>query len=322
MTIPLWRQILRNNFTNWSKLADFLQLKPFQREIIDKNPHFPLNLPLRLAEKITKKTLDDPILKQFLPTVEENKKHAHFVEDPVGDNKVLNERKLLKKYSGRVLILATSACVMNCRFCFRQNFDYETTRKSYTEELKLIASDPSIKEVILSGGDPLALSNNALKELFHELDAIPHVKRIRLHTRLPLGIPERIDEGFVHLLGHAKKQVWLALHINHVKELDETVLAHLNLLQRIGIPILTQTVLLKGINDSVSALKMLFENLVDHGIMPYYLHQLDRVKGTQHFEVSEEKGKKLIHQLTRELSGYAVPKYVKEIPGEASKTPI
>lgn len=322
MTIPLWRQILRKNFKNWQLLADFLQLTPKQRQVIDKNPRFPLNLPLRLAEKIPKKTLDDPILKQFLPVEKELEDNELFVDDPVGDSHVRNERKLLKKYAGRVLMLATSACAMNCRFCFRQNFEYETLRKTYDDELELIAADESVHEVILSGGDPLSLSNHVLKELFHQLDNIPHVKRIRFHTRFPVGIPERIDEGFLSLLKNQSKQIWFVVHINHPNELDDDVLLHLKAVQCLGIPVLTQTVLLKDVNDDCATLKYMFEELVDNGFQPYYLHQLDRVRGTRHFEVSEKRGKELIKQLTEELSGYAVPKYVCEVPGAPSKTPL
>lgn len=322
MSIPLWRQILRQNFINWQLLADFLQLTPKQRQVIDQNPRFPLNLPLRLAEKIPKKTLDDPILRQFLPVSQELEDNESFVDDPVGDFRVRDERKLLKKYAGRVLMLATGACAMNCRFCFRQNFEYETVRKSYDEELELIAGDESIHEVILSGGDPLSLSNHVLKELFHQLDKIPHVKRIRIHTRFPVGIPERLDEGFLDLLKNQTKQIWFIVHINHPNELDEDVLCRLKAVQCLGIPVLSQTVLLKDVNDALDTLKNLFEMLVDHGIQPYYLHQLDRVKGTKHFDVSEKHGRELIEQLTQQLSGYAVPKYVREVSGAPSKTPV
>jgi KamA family protein len=174
--------------------------------------------------------------------------------------------------------------------------------------------------VILSGGDPLSLSNEFLKELLNAIGKIPHIERIRFHTRFPIGIPERIDEEFLNLIGSLNQQVWFVVHINHARELDEDILARLKQLQKLGCSVLSQSVLLQNVNDTVESLKELFETLVNQGIFPYYLHQLDRVQGAAHFEVSEEKGKWLIEELTKQLPGYAIPKYVREIEGEPSKT--
>ncbi len=209
---------------------------------------------------------------------------------------------------------------MHCRYCFRQNFDYETTLKTFEKELECIAQDSTLQEVILSGGDPLSLSDQVLKSILVELSAIPHVKRVRFHTRFPVGIPERIDADFLDIFTQIPLQVWFVIHANHPDELDADVLASLKSLQKLGIAVLNQSVLLQGVNDQISILKELSEKLVNHGILPYYLHQLDRVQGTAHFEVAEEHGKALIQALTGQLSGYAVPKYVREIPGESNKT--
>lgn len=317
-----WRSIQKNNFTNLEKLAIFLELSDEQKQKIWKDPRFVLNLPMRLANKIQKGTLDDPILKQFLPLLEEKNEKEGFTQDPTEDKTFRKVGKLLHKYEGRVLIITTSACVMHCRFCFRQNFPYETDRKNFDEELQFIEKDSSIKEVILSGGDPLSLSNDVLKDLFKRVAFIDHVKRIRIHTRFPIGVPERIDAGFLAIIENCPKQVYFVLHCNHDRELDDEILTSMTCLRKAGAVLLSQTVLLKGVNDLPETMQSLSEKLADHGILPYYLHQLDQVKGTQHFEVEETTGISIMEQLTSKLSGYAVPKYVKEIPKKDSKTDL
>lgn len=314
-----WRQVLRTNFTHWEKLADFLELNQEQRNTILPKSPFALNLPLRLAEKIRKGTLEDPILRQFLPTHQESQEVLDFVNDPVGDTLCRRESKLLHKYQGRVLLVCTSACAMHCRYCFRQNFDYNVKDPLFIRELELISKDPSLHEVILSGGDPLSLSDQTLEKLLQEISQIPHVKRIRFHTRFPIGIPERIDEHFLAILKNVTKQIWFVIHTNHPQELDEEIFQALDSIRKLGIIVLNQNVLLRGVNDDVETLKHLCERLVDRGILPYYLHQLDRVKGAAHFEVSEEKGRFLIKEIAKLLPGYAVPKYVRDT-GEPSKT--
>lgn len=318
--VSLWRQIQRNNFTHWNALADFLQLSNEQRQLALKNPRFSLNLPLRLAKKIAKGTLEDPILRQFLPTVEEEKISPGFVVDPVGDETFRKETKLLHKYEGRVLLVCTSACAMHCRYCFRQNFDYEGEDKTFSKELAMIEQDSSIHEVILSGGDPLSLSDNVLETLLQKISIIPHIKRIRFHTRFPMGIPERIDSSFLKILSEIPTQIWFVIHANHPSEFDDEIFSRLKALQKLGIPVMNQAVLLRGVNDNADTLKELCELLVNHGIAPYYLHQLDRVQGAAHFEVTEEEGHLFLKNISGRLPGYAIPKYAKEIPGESAKT--
>ncbi|MBF5058724.1 KamA family radical SAM protein [Candidatus Neptunochlamydia vexilliferae] len=314
-----WRALQRENFTQIDKLADFLELAPEKRETLLKAPPFPLNFPKRLAEKVTKNSLSDPILRQFLPIVEETKETAGFSSDPVCDASFQKTPHLLQKYGGRALLITTSACVMNCRFCFRQNYPYEGGPKTFEKELEMLQSDPSIHEVILSGGDPLSLSDEKLGELIRALETIPHLKLLRFHTRFPIGIPERITEELVSLLKETRLQPIFVLHTNHTNELDGEVFAAL---KNLGAPLLSQTVLLHGVNDDVIALKELFLKLAAHGILPYYLHQLDRVKQAHHFEVPIEKGKELIAALRKELPGYAVPTYVQEVAHEPHKTPL
>lgn len=322
MGTSCWREIQKTNFRDLQKLADFLQLSEKDRTQIHKASKFVLNLPFRLAEKIQKGTLRDPILKQFLPHILETFEREGFDKDPVKDETFRKESKLLQKYKGRALLLTTSACAMNCRFCFRQNFDYTTKDQIFLNEIAALKKDTSLSEIILSGGDPLSLHNRTLQKLISELDSIPHLKRYRFHTRFPIGIPERIDSEFLNLLGSTRMQAIFVIHCNHPKELDETILKKLKEIQKLGIPVLSQTVLLKEVNDDAATLKELFTLMVDHGIQPYYLHQLDKLSGAQHFEVEEKKGHLLIEELSKELSGYAIPRYVREIPNRPSKTPL
>ncbi len=321
-TPPDWRRIQLQNFHSWEKLALFLQLQdPYKDELLQKSS-FPLNLPYRLAEKIAKNTLEDPILKQFVPLKKELILNENFVLDPVQDASFRKESKLIHKYQGRALLVTSSACAMHCRYCFRKNFSYETKRKDFEEELKTLENDTSISELILSGGDPLSLSNEDLKNLLTSLIPLTHIKRVRFHTRFPIGIPERIDEEFLSILEKIPKQFFFTIHTNHPKELDADIFSALKKVARLGIPLLNQTVLLQGVNDSVPVLEELFSLLSDHGIIPYYLHHLDPVTGTTHFATSEDQGKDLMRQLSKKLSGYSLPKYVKEVPGQSSKTPI
>ena len=320
MNVPIWKQIQKQNFTNWKELFTFLEISNEQPFHLQSS--FPLNIPRRLAEKIDKNTLDDPILKQFIPLSEERLTSPHFRQDPVCDIAFRKEQKLLHKYQGRALLVCTSACAMHCRFCFRQNFPYETKQKGFENELRAIAADDSIKEIILSGGDPLSLSNRELGKLIEELSLIPHLKILRFHTRFPIGIPERIDEELLDILSSCRLQIFFVLHINHAKEFDSDVASVLKQIKQRGIPVLSQSVLLKGVNDDVQSLKTLVETLVENGIIPYYLHQLDQIQGGAHFEVDEKVGIELIEQLRNELPGYAIPRYVKEVPHMQSKIPI
>lgn len=317
--LSLWRSILRKNFNNVIALADYLELNEKQRSQIDSSPHFPIQVPVRLAQKMAKGTLEDPLVKQFLPLKIERDSHPSFVRDPVCDLQFHQEGKLLQKYQGRVLLACTSACAMHCRYCFRQNYPYDTA-KSFDKELAWLSEDTSIHEVILSGGDPLSLSDETLANFLLPLSQMPHIRRIRFHTRFPIGIPERIDTQFIDLLSRLQQQVYIIIHCNHPRELDEDIFNAMNKLQRIGCIVMNQAVLLKGVNDDSHTLITLCEELSNRGILPYYLHQLDKVSGSAHFDVPIEKGRQLIQEVSQQLPGYAVPKYVAEEPGQKSKT--
>ncbi|MCH9611390.1 MAG: L-lysine 2,3-aminomutase [Chlamydiales bacterium] len=310
----MWREIQRTNFRKLQPLLDFLKLDDSQRQMVEKND-FALNLPQRLAHKMEKGTLDDPLVRQFLPLVLEKEPCEGFSSNPVGDDQAKCGTRLLKKYRNRALLMPTAACAMHCRYCFRRHFDYGVSDLS--SEIKQIESDKDLNEIILSGGDPLSLSDDRLEEISDKLPA--HIKRLRFHTRFPVGIPERIDASFLAFLEKISQQVWFLVHINHANELDLLFFEKMREIARLGIPVLTQTVLLKGVNDSVDCLQRLFEELVDNGIQPYYLHQLDRVEGAVHFEVS---GHELMEELAKNLSGYALPKYVREVAGMPYKVPL
>ena len=238
------------------------------------------------------------------------------MDDPVGDKDSCRSDALLHKYEGRALLLVSGACAMHCRYCFRQNYPYKS---ALDDALCLIAKDDSIHEVILSGGDPLSLSDKALSSLMERLNQISHVSVIRFHTRFLVGIPERVTENFLKTLKCSRAQVIFVLHVNCIEELDEDIFGALEKIGALNIPLLTQSVLLKGVNDSKDALYALFWALIKRGVIPYYLHQLDRVKGALHFEVEEERGKELVRQLRDCMPGYAVPTYVREVAGDKSK---
>jgi EF-P beta-lysylation protein EpmB len=318
----LWRQIQKENFHSLKALIEYLEISSdLQKALLDRS-HFPLNLPKRLAEKIEKNSLEDPIFRQFVPLKDEKETLPGFVLDPVEDQSFCKSSKMLQKYEGRALLLTTSACAMNCRFCFRQNFPYETKESSFTKEIEILKEDASIHEVILSGGDPLSLSDETLSFLFSSLEEISHIQRIRFHTRFPIGIPERIDDSFLSCLAQSSKQIFFVIHCNHPNELDEDVILSLKKVLRLGIPVLSQSVLLKGVNDNPEILLSLYEKLINAGVIPYYLHELDPVQGASHFLVSQEKAISLIQYLQTKISGYGVPRLAKEEPHRKSKTLI
>lgn len=316
-----WKHIQKTNFTSIQRLADFLQFSQRNRDILLAKKEFPLNVPLRLAKKMQKNTLEDPLFKQYVTTSRELIREKGYWSDPVQDKQFCKTPKLLQKYRGRALLICTQACAMHCRFCFRQNFSYAPLQSQFDREIAYIAGDPTIKEIILSGGDPLSLSDAYLEDLCKRLSAISHVQIIRFHTRFLIGIPERITDGLLSKLPK-NIQIYFAIHINHPLELDADVVKACKKLQSEGIQLLSQTVLLREINDSIPTLEELFFSLARIGVIPYYLHQLDPVVGASHFFVEKEKGIALIKELQKGLPGYAVPKYVEEIPWRFHKTTI
>ncbi len=318
-----WRQIQKESFTKLSHLASFLELSDENLDLVDFAPHFPCLVSRRLAEKIPKNCLDHPMARQFIPLKSEKWESPDFVDDPLCEQSGIRlTPSLLHKYDGRALLVTTGACAMHCRYCFRQYFSYECDNKHFIQEIAYIRNTPSIHEVILSGGDPLSLSDELLDNLLTQLDQIDHLRVIRFHSRFPIGIPERIEEKLLSILKQLKKQIVFVIHINCAYEYDDQVTTALRKLTALSIPVLTQSVLLKGVNDTVNALKALSLASISRGIIPYYLHKLDKVRGTTHFEVEEEKGIHLIEELRKLVPGYAVPTFVAEYPKEKSKTPL
>lgn len=316
-----WKQIQKTNFTSIPLLANFLQLSKMNQEILLKRNDFPLNVPMRLAKKMEKDSISDPLFKQYVSVMDEKIVAKGYLQDPVEDSSFRKTPKLLQKYAGRALLLCTQACAMHCRFCFRQNFPYAPLQSKFDEEIEYIAKDSTIKEVILSGGDPLSLPDRYLNELCNRLASIPHVEILRFHTRFLIGIPERVTQELLSLLPR-NLQIYFVIHVNHPLELDLDVMEACKALQSRGIQVLSQTVLLRDVNDESKILEELFWKLASNGVIPYYLHQLDRVIGAEHFFVPKEKGVSLIKQLQECLPGYAVPRYVEEIPGRFHKTRI
>ncbi|HRW58592.1 MAG TPA: KamA family radical SAM protein [Chlamydiales bacterium] len=276
-------------------------------------------IPSHIQNKISKGS--SALEKQFCFSEEETISHHGFVKHPVEDHQ-FQKGKILHKYFGRALLLCSNNCAMHCRFCFRKFFKHSENYDKFDEEIKYLKETPSISELILSGGDPLSLLDSTLEKLFEAIEEIPHIQRIRIHSRYIIGVPSRISEKLITIFQNCSKPIFFILHTNHVDELDEKVLHAIRKLQNIQIPIMTQTVLLKGINDSYEDLKSLFETLINHKIIPYYLHQLDQVEGSHHFYVPKEIGLEIHKKLKESLPGYAVPKYVQEIPFEKNKTEI
>lgn len=269
---------------------------------------------------------NDPLLRQVLPLDDELQVVEGFNHDPVGDQPSLVSDGVLHKYHGRVLLVTTGACAVHCRYCFRRHFPYSESnpvKGEWEGALAYIRANPDVREVILSGGDPLTLSDERLALFLGQLAAMPHITRVRFHTRLPVVLPSRIDAGFLQLLAGIRQQVVMVIHANHAQELAaDDVQQALAALHSAGVTLLNQAVLLRGVNDSVQAQVDLSESLFAQRVLPYYLHVLDRVAGAAHFEVPESEALPLLEGVRQRLPGFLVPKLVREVAGEKAKTPV
>jgi len=301
-----------------------LSIQNADQSAVDLLRRFPVLVPENFLLRMTPGDPSDPLLRQVLPMAGEAISEDGFVSDAVGDLSARRAPGVLQKYAGRVLLIAASACAIHCRYCFRRDYPYQAEPRRLDEwqpALDEIAADATVSEVIFSGGDPWMLSDQRLRQLCVAIDAIPHIERIRFHTRLPIVLPSRVTEDLLSLLSGLRAQPIVVVHANHGNEIVGDCEMVLRKLVKSGIPVLNQSVLLAGINDTVDALETLSRRLMNIGVMPYYLHQLDLVTGTGHFEVASSAGRNLIQQLATRLPGYAVPRYVQEIPGESGKTP-
>ena len=285
---------------------------------------FAFRVPRPYAALIAPGDPTDPLLRQVLPVAAERARIEGFVADPVGDRAAEREPGLLQKYSGRALLLVTGACAIHCRYCFRREFPYHDSVGTRRLEVACaaIAADPDIDEVILSGGDPLLLADDRLAALAGQLAAIPHLRRLRIHTRLPVTLPDRLTADFLRWFAGSHLEPVLVLHLNHPRETSPALMEALMPLRRAGVTLLNQAVLLRGVNDDTETLVALSRKLHAAGILPYYLHVLDRVQGAAHFEVDDQRASALAAELRARLPGYLVPRLVREVPGAPSKTPL
>ena len=283
---------------------------------------FPLRVPRSYVKRMQKSNPDDPLLLQVLPNQLENETVTGFSNDPVGDLTSVKSSGLLKKYNGRALLIASSRCAIHCRYCFRQHFPYSNQNPrtdAWSKAIKELEKDKSINEVILSGGDPLVLSDQHLEKLVKKLEVIQHITTLRIHTRVPVVIPNRINESLISWMKSTRLKVIVVLHINHAQEINHELKAKLDMLTKINCVLLNQCVLLRNINSDAKSLIQLSKKLFSANVLPYYIHMLDKVAGAAHFEVAESEACCLMREVSKKLPGYLVPKLVREVSGEASK---
>jgi EF-P beta-lysylation protein EpmB len=318
----LWREAVRDP----RELLAMLGLGTLAASLSDDAAtRFPLRVPRGFVARMRQGDPADPLLRQVLPVLDEDRVVPGFGLDAVGDDAARRGGGVIHKYNGRALLVATGSCAVHCRYCFRRHYPYaEDTAAAagWRAAVDLVRGDASIHEVILSGGDPLSLATHKLAELTEALYGIPHIRRLRIHTRLPIVLPERVDAGLLAWLRGLPWPLAIVVHANHANEFDAAVDAAMAALRDAGATLLNQAVLLRGVNDSLEALAGLCERGHAAGVLPYYLHQLDRVAGAAHFEVGDDEALALHKALAARLPGYLVPRLVREIAGESGKTPL
>ena len=317
-----WQSVLAMGFNCAADLLTFLDI-PLAEGSVAAEQQFKTRVPRGFASRMEKGNLYDPLLMQVLALDNELTSSDEYVLDPLIESEKNPYPGLLHKYDGRVLLTITGACAVNCRYCFRRHFPYQENnpgRNGWDDVLHYIADDTSIHEVIFSGGDPLLANDNTLSVLVDALEDIAHVKTLRIHTRIPVVLPERIDKDFLMLLKNSRLSRVVVLHVNHPNELSQDVRQVCKDLRSVGVHLLNQSVLLKGINDAPTVLAHLSEKLFEFGVLPYYLHVLDKVQGAQHFDMPVHDAIKIFQTLQTMLPGYLVPRLMREDPGALSKT--
>jgi len=323
---PGWQQLLADAVTDPRELCALLELDPeLILPALAAARGFALRVPRSYVARMRKGDPNDPLLLQVLPVAAETRFVEGFVADPVGDLERRAAQGVLHKYRGRALLITTGACAVHCRYCFRRHFPYNeesALQQGWQAALEHLRADPSISEVILSGGDPWSLSDRRLEQLTDGLESIPHLRRLRIHTRYPIVLPERVDAGLLGWLQGVRLKKIVVLHANHAREIDASVRHACRHLAAAGVTLLNQSVLLKGVNDSVAALAQLSEALFETHVLPYYLHVLDKVQGAAHFDLPEARALQLHQELTAQLPGYLVPKLVREVAGAPAKTAV
>jgi EF-P beta-lysylation protein EpmB len=321
---PSWSESLKRAIRSGEALLAALSL-PKRLACAESEADFPVFVPLEYFERMQPGNPCDPLLLQVLGSHQEVSLKNPGKLDPVGDQASELIPGLLKKYSGRALLIVSGACAVHCRYCFRRHFPYDQAPVGpvgWQASVAAIAADDSIQEVILSGGDPLSVRDSSMQWLIESIDAIPHLQRVRIHTRFPVMIPNRICGSLLHWVSHARCAVYFVLHFNHAAEINQPVRQAMRRLRLAGATLLNQSVLLRGVNDSAAAQHELCRSLVDMQVLPYYLHQLDPVQGGMHFEVSDGEALQIIAELRRTLPGYGVPQLVREIAGQPHKVPV
>jgi EF-P beta-lysylation protein EpmB len=320
-----WQKSLAAAIRDPKELLQLLALEHLDSvDMFGANAEFPLRVPRSYVERMKKGDPHDPLLRQVLPLGQELALVPGYSTDPVGDQSAVSGRGLLQKYQGRVLVIATATCAIHCRYCFRRHFpygDHKGSHQDWSSVIEPISADTSLHEVILSGGDPLSLADHYLADLVAQLNDIPHLKRLRIHSRYPIVLPERIDDRLLEWIDNLRLKPVFVVHCNHANELDDHVAAALASLRSHGVSLLNQAVLLKGVNDNATALIELSEQLFEHGVTPYYLHLLDRVQGAAHFDVPIAHAHALIEEVRQKLPGYLVPQLVREVAGAPYKLP-
>lgn len=322
-----WQSQLSDLITDPQELLSLLQLSPEQllSGAILASEQFKLRVPRAFVGKMKVADPFDPLLLQVLPHHLELENHPEFVTDPLGEEQANQQPGVLHKYKSRFLLTLTGACAVHCRYCFRRHFPYQDNLPKNEDWLNIkqyIESQPDINEVILSGGDPLTLTNRRLQSWIERLESLPQIKFLRIHSRVPIVIPNRVDEALISILKNSRLRIILVVHSNHASELDDFTCRTLNTLVNHQMTVLNQAVLLRGVNDSAQVLVDLSYRLFDAGVMPYYLHVLDKVKGAHHFDLMPQDIDLIYKEVLANLPGYLVPKLVREIAGEKNKTPL
>lgn len=320
----VWQTAMSNLITDPNELFSILNLDSrWLDKAYEVAKVFPLKVTHSFVARMEKGNLHDPLLQQVLPIDQELEEVVGYQHDPLHELKSNPIPGMLHKYLNRVLVTLTSACAVHCRYCFRRHFPYADNnpgRRGWEKIFAYICQHEAINEVILSGGDPLSVSDQLLAQFCDQLTTIPHIKHLRFHSRIPVILPQRITSSFIQWIRQLPLSVVMVIHMNHPNEMSEEVIAALKKLRDAGVMLLNQAVLLKGINDNVTTLAKLSETLFSAGVLPYYLHVLDKVQGTAHFDLPLQEAEQLHRELTNRLSGYLVPKLVREDPGAMSKT--
>jgi EF-P beta-lysylation protein EpmB len=322
-----WQQQLSESITSPEILLQRLGLAPDEWLSGAQAGHqlFPIRVPEPFLARMRHGDPNDPLLRQVLPRREESVRMPGYVRDPLAEDRAVQTTGLIRKYRSRALLMVTGQCAVNCRYCFRRHFPYDEQRLGASDRRQVIdtlSASPEINEVILSGGDPLAVNDRLLAQWAADLSAIPHIRRLRLHTRLPVVIPQRVCDALLKWLSQTQIPVVMVLHINHPAEIDPATRKALGYLRAAGVTLLNQSVILRGVNDSVAVLESLSETLFEAGVMPYYLHAFDPVEGAHHYDVPDEEARTLVKGLLARLPGFLVPRLVREEPGQDGKTPV